>query len=457
MLYHKIIIALIFTIGASFASQLPIDPIWQSESFLKAYTASYGVDSRIEPKLSPEEKKVLESVAENMGKKDRKGAISILSENALTDDSPALLFNLASLLFEQGQAPASITNFTKAIKLQPNFRDAHRNIAIAHVQEGDFIKAEPSLRRAIELGAQDGLTMGLLGYCLNQSGKPNDALQAYRMAKLTMPKEIQWQVGEATALMKLGSLEKAASIYEGILIDEPKRVGIWVNLANIRMQQGESVRAIADLEAARRLGGLDPVAMITLGHLYLNEELSDQAMNCYKKSLEDPEAVAISQLAKAIDYLLQYRLWTLAEKLSGDIKAVVYFKDKINKDDNINHRFERADAIIQMNLGDRDKAAKRLESIIRKDPLDGEVLFTLSEYFLGNKEEEKGLMLLEQVVQVQGFTARAERRIGEVYVSRGDYKKALSSLKKAQNLEPNKALEEYINSVQRLSKLYERN
>lgn len=457
MLYQKTIIALNFMIGAVFASPLPIDPIWQSESFLKAYTASYGIDSRIEPNLSPEEKKALESVAEKMGKKDRLGAISLLSENALTEESPALLFNLASLLFEQGQAPASITNFTKAIKLQPNFRDAHRNMAIALVQEGDFIKAEPSLRRAIELGAQDGLTMGLLGYCLNQSGKTNDALQAYRMAKLTMPKELQWQIGEATALMELGSYAEAASIYESVLKDDPERVGIWVNLANIRLQQGESVQAIADLEVARRLGGLDPIAMITLGHLYLNEELSDQAIKCYEKSLEDPEAVAISQLSKAVDYLLQYRLWSPAEKLSSDIKAVVYLKDKIDKDDNINHRFKRADAIIQMNVGDRDQAAKRLENIIGKDPLDGEVLLMLSEYFLGDKETEKGLMLLEQASQVQGFTARSERRLGEVYVSRGDYNKALSALKKSQDLEPHKALEEYIESVERLSKLYERN
>ena len=42
------------------AAPLPIDPMWSTDSFRKAFTASYGVDSRIEPKLSPEEKEQLD-------------------------------------------------------------------------------------------------------------------------------------------------------------------------------------------------------------------------------------------------------------------------------------------------------------------------------------------------------------------------------------------------------------
>ena len=297
----KTIIFLIVGMEIIKASPLPIDPMWKSESFIKAYTASYGIDSRIEPNLDAEEKKVLVSVAEKMGNKDRVGAIALISQSPLTEKSPALLFNLASLQFENGKIQTAISNFLKAIEFQPNFRDAHRNLAIAYVQENTFEKAEPSLRKAIELGSNDGLTMGLLGYCLNQSGRSNDALQAYRMAKLTMPNELQWQIGEATALMDLGSFEEAISIYESILLTEPNRVGIWVNLANIRIQQGKYVQAIADLEVARRLKGLNPESLISLGHLYLNESLQERALSCYKKAIEKPELIEVSKLTKPID------------------------------------------------------------------------------------------------------------------------------------------------------------
>ena len=53
--------------------------------------------------------------------------------------------------------------------------------------------------------------------------------------------------------MKLGLYEQAISIYEAVLVADPNRIGIWVNLANIRLQQGNNVQAIADMEVAKRL------------------------------------------------------------------------------------------------------------------------------------------------------------------------------------------------------------
>ena len=456
MISKYIILILIIGMRIVSASSLPIDPMWKSESFIKAFTASYGIDSRIEPGINEEEKKVLVSVSEKMGNKDRKGAIALLSQTSILEKSPALLFNIASLLFEDGKASLAISQFSKAISLQPNFRDAHRNLAIAYVQEGDYKKAEPVLRKAIELGSNDGLTMGLLGYCLNQSDRSNDALQAYRMAKLTMPDELQWQVGEGTSLMKLGLYEQAISIYEAVLVADPNRIGIWVNLANIRLQQGNNVQAIADMEVAKRLKGLNPESLITLGHLYLNESLHVRALGCYRESIENPELIKVSRLTQAIEYLLRFKLWNPAKEFMNEIKEIKLFQDQISSDEKISHRMERADAIIQMNVGDQNIGINKLEELLKKDPLDGEVMMILALHYSQNKDSEKAIMLLEQASQVQNFTSEAERKLGEIYVSRGDYEKALISLKKSQDLEPQPALREYIESIEKLSNMFER-
>ena len=104
------------------------------------------------------------------------------------------MVNIASLLFEDGKASLASANFQKPYRYLTE--DAHRNLAIAYVQEGDY-KRQACIKKSNRASSNDGLTMGLLGYCLNQSDRSNDALQAYRMAKLTMPDELQWQVGEA--------------------------------------------------------------------------------------------------------------------------------------------------------------------------------------------------------------------------------------------------------------------
>ena len=100
------------------ASSLPIDPMWKSESFIKAFTASYGIDSRIEPSINEEEKKVLVSVSEKMGNKDRK-AIALLSQTSILEKSPALLFNIASLLLKMVRLVWRSANFQKPYRYNP--------------------------------------------------------------------------------------------------------------------------------------------------------------------------------------------------------------------------------------------------------------------------------------------------------------------------------------------------
>ena len=438
------------------AAPLPIDPIWSTDSFRKAFTASYGVDSRIEPKLTPEEKEQLDLVVKKMASGDRPGAIALMIKSPLLEKSPAMLFNLGSLQFEEGQSTQAMSNLRKALKIQPNFRDAHRNLAIANIQAGDYKVAEPSLRRAIELGSQDGLTMGLLGYCLSQSGRSHDALQAYRMAKLTMPDEVQWQLGEATALMDLNELEEAASIYEYVLKVSPKRVAVWVNLADVHLRQGNRLLAIADLEVARRLNALDASAILSLGHLYLNETLIEKAMICYREALKEKVPLPLQKFADAVDYLIRYQLWNEARQFVMEIKQVASYEAQIKDETKEAHQFERAEAMIEIELGDPEVGASRLESLLKKDPLDGLILIILSEYFIEKKEAEKALMLLERAASIDEFAAQAQRRRGEILALRGDYDGALDALKSAQDIEPHRSLEQYIESIQRMSKLYER-
>ena len=438
------------------AAPLPIDPIWSTESFRKAFTASYGIDSRIEPKLTAKEKEELDLVSKKMAAGDRLGAISLIVKSSLLEKSPAMLFNLGSLQFEEGKSTQAMSNFRKALKIQPNFRDAHRNLAIAYVQAGNYKEAEPSLRRAMELGSQDGLTMGLLGYCLSQSGRSHDALQAYRMAKLTMPDELQWQLGEATALMDLDELEEAASIYEYVLKVSPERVAIWVNLADVHLRQGHQILAIADMEVARRLNALDASAILSLGHLYLNEALTEKAMDCYRQALKSPVPLAFQKFADAVDYLVRYQFWDQASQFVMEIKQVAEYDAQIKEDSKAAHQFERAGAMIEIELGDPEAGASRLQSLLKKDPLDGLILITLSEHFVENKETEKALMLLERAASIDDFSVQAQRRRGEILALRGDYSAALDALKKAQAIEPHRALDKYIESIERLSKLHER-
>ena len=89
---------------ASGAEPLPIDPLWQSETFRKSLTASYGIDSRIEPRITEDEAFYLEQVGSSMAANDRAAAIKALTDSSLLEGSPAMLSTLASLQSSPSEA-----------------------------------------------------------------------------------------------------------------------------------------------------------------------------------------------------------------------------------------------------------------------------------------------------------------------------------------------------------------
>ena len=164
----------------------------------------------------------------------------------------------------------------------------------------------------------------------------------------------------------------------------------------------------------------------------------------------------LQKFADAVDYLIRYQLWNEARQFVMEIKQVASYEAQIKDETKEAHQFERAEAMIEIELGDPEVGVSRLESLLKKDPLDGLILIILSEYFIENKEAEKALMLLERAASIDEFAAQAQRRRGEILALRGDYDGALDALKNAQDIEPHRSLEQYIESIQRMSKLYER-
>jgi len=445
-IYLSVICFVLIGGGSAVAAEpLPIDPLWQSAVFRKAFTASYGVDSRIEPRLTTEEKAVLDSVAAEMVDKDRDGAIGKLTGSSLLGTSAALIFNLGNLRFEEGEIDDAIENFQKAIDLYPNFRDAHRNLAVAQVQSDKFDEAEPHLRRAIELGASDGITFGLLGYCHASAGRHQAALQAYRMAQLTMPDELQWQYGEAQALIELGDTVEAESLFAGLLEQRADDVGLWLRQADVWVRSTEPAKAIANLEFANRLKPLGATELASLGHLYLDQRLPDQAMRCYLGALESAQDAVLDGL----EYLCAYRHFDHAVQLAASYGEA----HTLDEGSAQWSRLERIKALIDLKSEDGDVVAgvQRVEALLKLDPLDGEALLLLAGHFEKKGERERAVMLLEQAAQVDLSRAEALFRHGKLLVEDRRYKDGLQLIDQSLKLKPRPGLDDYLKTVRRFA------
>lgn len=441
------LIAFSFALASAVATPLPLDPLWKSEPFRRALTASYGVDSRIEPRIGEEERAVLETIGRKMAEQDRKGAIAILAQSPLLNQSAALLFNLGNLRFEEDDLENARLHFAKALELVPNFRDAHRNLAMVLVRAETCGEAEPHLIRAIELGAQDGLSFGLLGYCHLQAGRHAAALQAYRMAQMTMPAEIQWKIGEAECLLALDATREAESIFAALLEGRPTDTGLWLNQAQVWLQRDETTKAAANLEFVRRAKALNAPGLMTLGHLYFNGGLKERALGTWEEALEQKPPPDLPSALSALERLTQAALWSEAKAWATRLQTAY----PIAPDSKEASSLERTLALIELETGDSDRGRKLVEALVKRNPLDGQALFLLARFRLQSGAREEALQLLEQAALDETAAAQAKLLHGQVLVERREFEKALPLLEEALELRPGESLRAYVEEVRRIA------
>lgn len=438
---------------ASGAEPLPIDPLWQSETFRKSLTASYGIDSRIEPRITEDEAFYLEQVGSSMAANDRAAAIKALTDSSLLEGSPAMLSTLASLQFEEGKADEAVKHFTAAIEKFPNFRDAHRNLAVVYVQLEDFEKAKTHLVRALELGSQDGLTAGLLGYCHARDEHHQAALDAYRLAMLTQPGERQWRLGEAQALQALGHSREAASIYQSLISDDPAGTAVWLAQADAWIALNETQKAAANLEIVHRLGALDPSATLSLGHLYLQSSLPELALERYRAAIVAEEPVSLARAVEALEMLTNAMDWPRAKELAALITASEPYQAALaeaDADKDLASRLTRGRALIELESGDADTGAKLVEEWLARDPLDGQSLILLARFREEKSRTEEAVMLLEQAERLPAHAAAAHLAHGRLLVGERQYTAAVEQLEKSYELDPLESVGTYLEAVREL-------
>ncbi|MEM1440936.1 MAG: tetratricopeptide repeat protein [Verrucomicrobiota bacterium] len=445
MRFLQFAIPLLLTVSSGLAAEdlFPTSDLWKSPAFQKLVTGSYGIDSRIEPLVTVDEEEYLRDGAELLANENREGAIKLYEEASILPESPAMMFSLASLRFEEGEFEEAKESFQAALAAFPNFRDAHRNLGMALVQLDEIDEAEKSLIRAVELGARDGITMGFLGFCHAADKDFQAALQSYRLAQVTMPKEIEWKLGEARCLAELGQTQEAIGLYRQLLKTLPTSSMLWLSLGFSLQQTGDERAAIHALEVARTFEEMNAPGLLSLGHLYLGQNLRKEALQAYEISLSVDPPITESQSTEALRYLVDYNFYAEAKVLDGVIVA----KYPEAKDPQL----LRLRALIEFETGEPDKAIETIRSIVKEDPLDGKSLMVLARFLASEEAYVEAEMVLEQAALLKDHAADAYFRLGELLVEQGEYDEAVEKLIQAQALDPRPSIETYLEAVRELA------
>ncbi len=194
--------------------------------------------------------------------------------------------------------------FREALRLSPEFPEAHASLALGLMEEGAYAEAASHLERA--LGARPGVYVWNLhlGLCRARLDDAPGAVDAFtRAARLNdaMP-EAHNNLG--TALLSLGRFEEAERSFRRSIALAPAHSHAWTNLGNVLRRTGRAGEAE---DAYRRATQGEPrlaIAWVNLGNCLEEADRIDEALKCFDHATAIEPGLAEAHLSRAIACLL---------------------------------------------------------------------------------------------------------------------------------------------------------
>ncbi len=433
--------------------------LWSDPEFLRQFLGTYGVRSEIEPRVTPEERKEFEQFSKLMvtpvGAEKalallEKSVAKAIDKKGVSLSSALYDFTIGSIYFQQDNLDAAAKWYGKAVDKLPSFLRAQKNLGLVYVRSNAFDRAVGPLTRAIDLGAADGLTFGLLAHSYAMTEQYVAAESAYRQAMMLQPESIDWKNGLARCLFKERKFEEAAALCGDMIRRDPRRTDLWLLQANAWLSLKQPLKAAENYELLDRAGLANVACLNTLGDIYINEGVPEMAVSAYLRALTKDGANAEPSTAlRNAEVLAARSAYTEAGSLLTRVKTVCGAKLGAAE----KKRVLKLEARMAAATGQNDtEQARLLEDIVALDPLDGETLILLAQHYARTGNIDKACFLCERAAGIEKYEAEAKLRHGQILVKAGKFQEALPLLKRALELKPREEVQRYVEQVERAAR-----
>ncbi len=421
---------------------------WNSTEFKARFLAGYGVASDIEPKFVDPEEQVFYAEIRGLIFENPAQAIERLRRTITPQSSATLDFTLGALYFQEGQSANAVASYQKAIEKFPDFRRAHRNLGIVRVQEGDYENAVVHLTKTLKLGDSDGLIYGLLGVAYAGMDRHFPAESAFRNAIILEPDTIDWQLGLARSYLAQEKFQEGSKLLANILESNPDSDKVLSLQANVFVQLQQFEEAQVNLELLKEMGKAQASQLFLLGDLYLNDNFVELAGSAYSEAVARAENPQPERMLRAVRGFMDRGAFDRAEGLISRVRSTA----GADLEDSSRIELLKLEARMAMARDEMNRVRDLMEQILRMDPLDGEALLMAGDYYNSEGDMERAMFRYESAARISGYEADGLVKQAQLYVQNSDYRKALTLLRKAQNINPRDNIKRYLDNVERLAR-----
>lgn len=447
---------------------VPPGNLFRDPQFVRDFVGSYGFLSDIEPKVSPEESRVLVRIRELFDERKFGDAetelVRFIKETEAPSDpekepgeiSAAMVFVLGNLYFSADRTEEARRAFLEAIRRFPKFRRAHVNLGYLYVSEEGYDKAMAHFQEAVSLGEANPRVLGLLGYTYLLKRKPLAAENAYRQAYLLDPSSRDWKLGLAQALMQQDKMAEASAMLGTLIEEYPEDRELWLQQTNALLAQERKMEAAVNLEVLRMKGLASESELNLLGNLYMDQGEPQLALFAYLAAIDKSETLDVERALKSARILNDYGYPDKAEAFVQQVRSRK--GDSLTSDER--RELQLVEVKIARTAGELARVGEILENLSESEPGNAEVLLELGRHYdqLAKVEEsdtarEKLLReaqtRLQQAAAIDSTAYEASLALGQLYTRERRYLDAMPYLEKAETLKPSENLKSYVSRVRR--------
>jgi len=419
---------------------------WNDPAFIRGFMGDYGFRSEVEPRIDKEEQFILREViakAENRMEE----AIVYLEEKTTDKTSAALDFALGTMYYQMGRLTPSEQTYEKALKKFPSFLRARKNLGFVQLSLGKLDAASRNLAQAISLGEADGISYVALGYCHLSLGRVVSAENAYRMGILLHPESTDARNGLVNCLLTTNRFAEALALLDELLETKPNALFCHKARASALQGLGREEDAAVALETLRRMNQLDAAGTLSLGDLYHNLGLHDLSLAAYQQALAKKQKLSLNRYARAAKVLIDRGAYGAGFKYLQEIEKT--FGKGYSESDERTIRMLQAEVCIA--TGKRQEAARILEEVVQKHPLDGEALLLSARLASEELDYAQAALRFERAAKLPDFEVDALIGHARMLVGAKDYQQAADLLQRAQSLAPQHRVARYLQAINNLN------
>jgi tetratricopeptide (TPR) repeat protein len=193
--------------------------------------------------------------------------------------------NLGKALTSQRKLKEAMRHFSEALRIRPDYPEAHNNLAAALAKQGRIKEAISHYAEALRIKPDSAEAHYNLGNALSNQGRLKEAVSHYLEALRIKPDCPEAHNNLGTALVNQGRLKEAMNHFSRALRIKPEYSEAHRNLGLVYLKQSKLEKAVSHFSEALGIKPDDEETHYRLGIALMRQKRIEEAISHYYEAL----------------------------------------------------------------------------------------------------------------------------------------------------------------------------